>query len=298
MPFMVMRALGSMGLQLPPLVVQRLPIAQPLKRCAQLITLTITSIVKSRRKEPAMEDKAKRDFITLMIEARERESGRALNDLEIMYNSRLFLIAGHETTAGTLAIFLYHVTQHPEVQKKILEEVDRLNDGSPLAYESLEKHQYMEMALNESMRMLSVVPMLSRMAKRDFHLGGTVLIPNGTAVIVPVHLLHHDAKLWGDPENFRPERFDPNSDERRQRNPHAFVPFGGGPRVCIGLKFAVMEMLLVLIMLYRQYTFSLDISRTSVPLKYTSSLTIEPMDGIHLHVHKRENGRDVGVKAT
>ncbi|CAD7699604.1 unnamed protein product [Ostreobium quekettii] len=252
-------------------------------------------IVNQRRKEPTIADKAKKDFITLMIEARERESGRALNDLEILHNSRLFLAAGHETTAGTLAIFLFHVAQHPEVEKKILEEVDRLNDRKPPSYEGLERYQYLEWALNESMRMLSVVPLLSRKASQDFHLGGTVRVPKGAGIVIPIHWLHHDAKLWGDPENFRPERFDTGSDECQKRHPQAFMPFGGGPRVCLGSKFAIMEMLLVLIMLYRQYTFSVDGSCTSTPLKINVSVTIEPTDGIHLHVHERQNG--FGMKA-
>lgn len=230
---------------------------------------------------------SEKDFISLMLKAQGKQKDWKLTDDDILQNCRLFLVAGYETTAGSLAIAVYYISKFSDVQQKLLAEIDMYNDGGPVSVDDLEHYKYTEWVVNEAMRMHGIVPQTMRTAAHDFYLKGKVFIPKGTAVVLPIHILHHEASLWGDPENFRPERFDEASEEHKKRHPYAFLPFGAGTRMCIGYKFALMEIKLALIAIYRRFTFTVDCERTRHPLRMAYYITNQPVDGIHLKVHKR-----------
>lgn len=236
-----------------------------------------------------MTSRMQKDFVNLMLKAQTqlKPGETTLTDEEVLENLRMFLVSGYETTAGSLAFVVFNIAQRPDVEKKLLAEIDKYNDGKAPTLDDLENYKYMLWIMYESMRMNPITPQTFRSTEQDFHLNGKVLIPKGTTIITPFRLMHYDRTLWGDPEKFRPERHDETSEEFKKRHAYAFLPFGGGPRKCVGYKFALMEMKKALIALYRNYTFTVDWEKTSRPLKTHYYMTMEPVEGIHLKVHKR-----------
>ena len=149
------------------------------------------------------------------------------------------------------------------------------------------KHGYLDWALNESMRTMTVTPRIGRIPNQDILVNGTYVVPKGIPVMMALHEIHHDKKLWGDPEVFRPERFDPTSDEFKSRHRYAFMPFGGGARKCIGYRFALMEMKTALIVLYRKFKFTIDTAKTSEPVRCDFHVTQDPIGGVYMKAHLR-----------
>jgi cytochrome P450 len=178
------------------------------------------------------------DLLGAMLAARDPESGRGLSDQELIDNIVTFIGAGHETTAVTLTWTLYLIANAPVVQERLIEEARAVFGGGPITAEGLDQLRFHEQVLNESLRLFTPGPLILRTATRDVDLG-PVQVKKGTEVFCNLYVLHRAPRLWENPAAFDPDRFAPERSVGRHR--FAFVPFGGGPHVCIGARFAMME---------------------------------------------------------
>ncbi|GAB1290355.1 Cytochrome P450 3A13 [Apodemus speciosus] len=181
------------------------------------------------------------------------KSYQGLSDLEIVAQSIFFIFAGYETTSSALSFALYLLATHPDVQKKLQDEIEAaLPNKAPVTYDVLAEMEYLDMVVNETLRLYPVGGRLERVCKKDVEING-VFIPKGTVVIVPTFALHKDPKCWPEPEKFCPERF--SKKNQNSINPYTYLPFGNGPRNCIGMRFALMNMKVALIRVLQNFSF-------------------------------------------
>ncbi|XP_025875413.2 cytochrome P450 3A12-like isoform X1 [Vulpes vulpes] len=253
------------------------------------ITDFFTKSVK-RMKESRLKDKQKHrvDFLQLMINSqnsKEMNTHKALSDLELVAQSIIFVVAGYETTSTSLCLLMYELATHPDVQQKLQKEIDATfpNKAAP-TYDTLVQMEYLDMVLNESLRLYPITGRLVRVCKKDVEIGG-VFIPKGTVVMVPTFTLHQDPDIWPEPEKFQPERF--SKKNKDNINPYTYLPFGTGPRNCLGMRFAIMNMKLALIKVLQNFSFK-PCKETQIPLKLSSQGLIQPEEPIVLNVEPRD----------
>uniref|UniRef100_A0ACD5XX12 Uncharacterized protein n=1 Tax=Avena sativa TaxID=4498 RepID=A0ACD5XX12_AVESA len=245
--------------------------------------------IVAERTTQAESDRGKKNFLSVLLNAKEStEDLRKL--LAPDYVSALtyeHLLAGSATTSFTMSSLVYLVAAHPEVEQRLLREIDDFGhkDRVPSAEELHNSFPYLEQVLKETMRFFTVSPLIAREAGEDVEVGGYVL-PKGTWLWMAPGVLAKDPKQFPDPHVFRPERFDPESEECKKRHPYAFIPFGLGPRVCIGQKFSVQQLKLVAIHLYRHYIFRHS-SKMETPLEFQFSIVVNFTHGVKLQVIER-----------
>ncbi len=188
------------------------------------------------------QDDERGDLLSLFLHATDEE-GRGLREEEVRDQMVTFLFAGHETTSLALTYAVLLVAQHPEVRERLDEEYAEVLDGDRPTVADVEDLTVTERVIREALRLYPPVPVLARQATEDAALGG-YRVPEGTRLIVPQFYLHTDERWWADPEVFRPDRW---TEQREAERPdYAYFPFGGGPRHCIGMRFAMLELQLVL----------------------------------------------------
>ncbi len=216
-------------------------------------------IIDSRR---GREDR--NDLVTLLVHAENAEDG-SLDADELREQVLIFLLAGHETTATALAFGLHLLARHPEEQRRVREEVDRVLGGpagrAPTA-EDMEALPYLTMVLKEAMRLYPSAPVIGRRSVADAEVDG-VRIPAGADILVSPWVTQRHPDYWPDPERFDPSRFTPEAEAGRPR--YAWFPFGGGPRACIGQHLSMLESVLGLAVLLREFEFE-DAEVGEVPL--------------------------------
>ncbi|WP_282703608.1 cytochrome P450 [Streptomyces sp. CC219B] len=204
------------------------------------------------------------DLVTLLVHAENAEDG-SLDATELREQVLIFLLAGHETTATALAFALLLLARHPETQQWVREEVDGVLGGpggrAPTAAD-MDALSCLTMVLKEAMRLYPSAPAVGRRAVQDTSVGG-VRIPAGADVIVSPWVTHRHPDYWPDPDRFDPTRFTPEAEAARPR--YAWFPFGGGPRACIGQRLSMLESVLGLAVLLREYEFE-DARSGEVPL--------------------------------
>ena len=184
-----------------------------------------------------------------------------LSDSDLRDEIITLLLAGHETTANALTWTWVLLAQHPEIAERVVAECDAFDpidaalkrDGLP----------FTTAVLNEAMRLYPPVFSVARSTLEPLELGG-VALPAGATVMLPIDALHHSPRYWTDPERFDPDRFLPDAVAERDR--YAYLPFGGGPRSCIGEHFAILEAVLALAVLLRRFEVTTDAA--SVPMRY------------------------------
>lgn len=215
------------------------------------------------------------DLLDAMLGARD-EHGGALSDREVHDQVLTMVMAGHETTAKALSWTLHLLDRHPEHAARVRAEIDRVvGDRLPSAAD-LAELTYTRTCLDEAVRLFPPVWLISRLAVRDDLLGG-FRVPAGTLVCVSPWTLHRHPKHWEAPEEYRPER-------GHSRAGHAYLPFGGGPRVCIGQSFATTEAMLVLTVVLRRLRLTQAPGTTVVP---EALVTLRPRDGLLMRVERR-----------
>ncbi|XP_041421152.1 cytochrome P450 3A21-like isoform X1 [Xenopus laevis] len=248
----------------------------------------VTSIKKKRQKG-IHEDRV--DFLQLMVDAQnnegesvsegEKERYKELSDTEIMAQSLIFIMAGYETTSTTLMFLTYHLARHPDVQKKLEEEIDTLlPNKAPPTYEALMKMEYMDMVINESLRVLPPTIRIERVCKKTMEING-VTIPAGVVIVVPLFALHLNPEVWPEPDHFQPERF--SKENQKNQDPYNFLPFGTGPRNCIGMRFASVSMKVALTLLLQNFRFE-TCKDTPDPLKVCTKGNLKPTKPIILNL--------------
>ncbi len=220
-----------------------------------------------------------RDLLTLLLAAKDPETGRGMRDADVRANIVTFIGAGHETTANALTWTLYLISQSPEWRERAEAEADRTFDPErPAATEGCEA---LRAVFEEALRLYPPAAILSRQAIADDELLG-VHIPAGAVIAVSPYVLHRRRGLWDNPDAFDPSRF---LGERRERiDRFAYIPFGAGPRVCIGMPFALQEGIILLANLLRAFRFDLVDGHPVMPRQ---RVTLRPRGGMKMHVKRR-----------
>ncbi|XP_052023581.1 cytochrome P450 3A13-like [Apodemus sylvaticus] len=229
------------------------------------------------------------DLLQLMINCKISknvdDSHTALSDLEIVAQSMTFVLAGHNTTSNVLSFIMYALATHPDVQKKLQHEIDAvLPNKAPASYNCLVELEYLDMVISETLRLYPVGVRITRLSKKDAEING-VFIPQNTKVDVPIFVLHRDPKYWPEPEKFCPERFSKKNKVRI--NPYVYMPFGNGPRNCIGMRFALINMKLAVVKILQNFSVQPCVE-TQIPLKLSKELILSPEKPIVLKVTSRD----------
>ena len=239
-------------------------------------------IIKSRRQQGLT---GRKDLLHLMMIANEEtteEGVSKLSDEEIVAQSVLFLLAGYETSSNTLSFTLYHLALNPDVQDKLRKEIIQAmesNAKKPL-YEVVQSVEYLDCVIMEAQRLYPATVQVNRECREDYDLNG-IHIPAGTEILIPLYALHHDPDAWQDPEKFDPERF--RGPAKDARHAFQFLPFGAGPRNCIGMRFALMEIKIALVRILTRYKF-VQSSETQVPLIIHPGATLSAKGGVSVRV--------------
>jgi cytochrome P450 len=219
------------------------------------------------------------DLLSMLIAASDEDG--AMDDVQLRDEAMTLLLAGHETTALTLAYALHLLALRPESQDRLLAEINEVLGARPATAADLPRLRYADAVIRESMRLFPPAWAVGREAIAPCTIGGHAIAP-GTQLWAAQWVVHRDPRWFAEPLAFRPERWE--NDFARALPRHAYFPFGGGPRICIGNAFATMEAVLVLVTLARRLAVS-AVDRG--PLRLTPSVTLRPKDGIRLRVGRR-----------
>lgn len=255
-------------------------------KSAMFLAETAQEVMRKRRETGAAQRK---DLLELMMKAEVTDSeGKKvskLTDGEVISQSFTFILAGYETTSNALAYTTYCLALNPEVQEKLFKEIDgAVGDDEDAAYDTVQNLEYLDMVLNEALRLYPPVFRFGRAVKESCTLNN-VHFAKGSMVIFPVYHLHHDPEYWPDPETFDPERF--SQEAKQQRSPYCFLPFGTGPRSCIGMRFALIEAKMALVHILKRFKFERS-TETEVPLELKATITMAPKNGIRVKIVSRE----------
>ncbi len=246
----------------------------PSARAAERLRGTVHQLLARRRAEP----EGAKDLLGRLLAARDPETGRPMSDDQLVDNLLTFLLAGHETTAKALTWSLYLMARAPHWQERIRREVADVCGDRAIEPRDLGSLPVTTRVLREALRLYPPAPMMSRMAVRDVTLGGHRLAKDAL-IIIPVFAVHRHRRLWIDPDRFDPDRFLPQAEEGHLRT--QFMPFGFGPRTCIGMAFAMIEATVLLANFIRAARFEWDGRHLPEPV---SRVTLQPKGGMPLRV--------------
>lgn len=222
------------------------------------------------------------DLLQMLLDVRYEDSGEPMSPDQLIDESLILLVAGHETSANALTWLTYLLAHHPSEAAAIQAEMAAVLAGRTPAFEDLPRLGKALHAVQETMRYYPPAWMVDRVALADDEYNG-LRIPKGTLFSLYFHGLHHDAKHWPAPEEFRPVRFAPGQERPVQAN--AYVPFGGGPRLCIGMQFALTEMQLVTLELLRQFNIEWVPGQPAVTMQ--PLITLRPRQDFQVRLRLR-----------
>jgi cytochrome P450 len=221
------------------------------------------------------------DVLSMLLAAEEEGSGTHMTDAEVRDETMTLFLAGHETTANALAWALYLLSRHPEAYARLKSEVDAVLGGRAPTLEDMPRLPYALQVFKETMRLYPPAYIIGRTALRDVNLCGHDL-PGGMTVFINIYGMHRRARYFPDPEKFDPDRFRPEAEKDMLRS--SYLPFGGGPRVCIGNQFALLEGQIVLAALAQRVTFEAASPRE---IETEPLITLRPKNGVPLLVRRR-----------
>ncbi len=247
------------------------------KQNIQMLRSSVQSLIERRR---AMTDKPD-DLMQRLMDAKNPDTGDTMSDQQLIDNLLTFYLAGHETTAKALTWTLYLLSRAPEWEAKVLDEVGRVVGDGSVAAEHIDKLKITQQVIKESMRLYPPAPQFGRMALKDCKLAGHD-VRAGTQVLIPIYAIQRHKKYWSHPDQFDPTRFDPANEAKISR--YNYMPFGAGPRICIGMAFAMMEATAILATLVRGARFKVADSHNPEPI---SRVTLIPKGGMPMHVTRR-----------
>ena len=226
--------------------------------------------IRKRRHEPPGHD-----LLQTLMDARYTD-GQGMSDELVLSESMQLLVAGHETSSNGLSWLLYLLSTHPDYLRRVRTEFESVLGDRSLTYADVPRFEFTSKVIFEGLRLFPPFWMIDRMAVADDRVGD-VVIPGGSMVIVYVYGAHHAPRHWPDPDTFDPERF--TKEEMKQRTPFTFLPFGGGPRVCIGQHYAMLQILMILSEVIRRYDFDLVPGQT---IEARPMVILRPKNGIRM----------------
>lgn len=243
---------------------------------------TLDSIIYRIIRERRLADNKPTDLLQMLMDATDEETGLPLTDIELRNELMTMFIAGHETTANAMSWLWTILSSKSDIREKIEQEVDEvLGDRMPVASD-FANLPYCLKVFKETMRLYPPVPILPRQVENDTTLGG-YHIKGGSGILFSPHLLHRHPEFWDAPEIFDPNRFD--KAEERKRHTYAYLPFGGGARVCVGNNFALMEAVFIIAMTTQRFRVNLASDTNFEPLV---GLTTKPKFALNAQLQRRQ----------
>ncbi|KAF2881983.1 hypothetical protein ILUMI_24186 [Ignelater luminosus] len=234
----------------------------------------------------------RKDFFQLLMEIKdsvkdENGKGIGLTKNEFAAQAFVFFAAGYETSSTAMTFCLFELTQNLEIQQKVRNEINEVlkKHNGEITYDAIMEMKYMGQVIDEALRKYPPVTGLSRKCIKDYKLPDTdITISKGTSVLIPVLGLHQDPEYFPDPEVFNPDRF--SEENKSSIKPYSYLPFGEGPRACIGLRFGLMQIRMGLTLLLKDYKITLN-EKTKVPLKMDPFAFVYTVEGdVWLNVEK------------
>ena len=245
-----------------------------------IMSALVAKLMEERRRNPEYENR--KDLLTLLMQTTDDENN-PMPDRFVRDNILTLFFAGHETTANTLVWALHYLALNPHILEILHAEVDSVLKGRAPTLADLRSLPYTLMVVKETMRIEPTVAIIPRALLENVELGGYRLEKN-SVVFIPPYVVHHDSRWWSSPEKFEPSRF---SEENEANIPkYAYLPFGGGPRICIGNHFSLMEAQILLAMMVSRYQVNHAPNTKIIPLR---QVTTFPKDGMPMVIRVRRN---------
>lgn len=253
-----------------------LPINQKLNASIKPLNVMLDQLISQRRRNLK---NSPQDLLSLLLDTNDSATQKPLSNRQIRDQILTFLFAGHETTAHTLSWTFYLLAKNPAVYERLQDEVNTVLQGAPPTYENLKQLPYALQVIKEALRLYPVAYAFGRTALRPLQLG-EYQVPQDLVVLVCPYVMHRNPAYFSEPELFAPERFTPKCEAKIPR--FAYLPFGAGPRACIGRQFALMEAQLILALLAQRFHFKLLNKNQIVPLPM---VTLRPSGEIIVQVN-------------
>lgn len=246
------------------------------KKIAEKTRSMLQEVIDSRLAESGTEYN---DLLDMLLNSKYEDNGESMNSTQVLDEAIILYVAGYETTANTLAWAIHALREYPEVAAKLENQVGQLS--GEFTMEQLMKPDYNSQVIEETMRKYPAAWILDRVALEDDEIEG-VEIKKGDLIGLYVFGSHRNPNTWKDPEHFDPDRFEPS--RRKEIESYAFYPFGGGPRMCIGYHFAMIEMKVALIEFFQRFKLP---ARTGVEPDYHPLITLKPASNIVMDLELR-----------
>ena len=247
---------------------------EKMKKLGQDLLMEIISL----RQESSEE---KDDLLQMLIDT-EYEDGTKMSNQQLLDESLIIYVAGHETTAIAMAWAIYLIATHPNVESKLVQSIAEDLKGEKPSFSNLRNLTYTTQVIEEAMRLYPPAWLVDREAINDDEVDG-IKIKKGIPISCMIYSMHRHSDFWKNPNEFDPERFSPEN--KKKHIPFSYIPFGGGPRLCIGNNFAMMEMQLIIAMIFQKYKFELVTDKDSIDIQ--PMITLRPKNGIRVKVRKR-----------
>jgi len=237
----------------------------------------VYGIINERRRR----GEQKADLLGMLMEARDEETGAGMSDRQLRDEVLTLMVAGHETTSVLLSWLFFFLDRNPEVRERLEAEVDDVLDGRTPTFEDFPRLVYTRQVIDETLRLRPAAYILTRWAQQaDTVCGYTV--PAQSALVLCPYITHHLPEFWPQPERFDPDRFAPRADANRPR--YAYLPFGGGPRQCIGNSFALTEATLLTATIAQRFRVRVDPAH---PGEMDPQITLRMKDGLPARLEER-----------
>lgn len=248
------------------------------KKVLQTMDEVFYAVIDRRRKQDVQHE----DLLSMLMDARDEETGETMSNQQLRDEILTIFVAGHETTQIALAWTFYLLSQNPDKLIILLNEIEQELKGEIPTPISIRGLHYLKQVIDESMRCFPPAWIMGRKTIEPDIIAGYD-VPAGTNIIMPIYVVHHDASVWENPYEFKPERFAMNN--LKEKHKYSFFPFGGGPRLCIGNNFAIQEMQVCLAMILQK--FRVEVDENFVP-DLDPLVTLRPKNTLKAKIYKRK----------
>ena len=233
---------------------------------------TVADLVENH--DPSNIDPA--ELMSRLLVAQDPETGKKMSNRQVIDNLVSFFVSGYETTALAMTWTLYLVALFPQWQNKIRQEVNEIVGTNPVSAEHVPKLENTKMVISEALRLYPTAPIIVRDILQDLNIDGTI-VRKGTIGLIPIYAIHRHRKFWSDPNEFQPERFSPSAEKKPGK--FQYMPFGAGPRICIGASFSMIEATIMIATFLRAAEFDVDRNFDPQPV---SQMFLYPRNGMPL----------------